>query len=681
MATGAEIQEGLQEKQLRNQLAATVRNIQWSYAIFWSAASAGQQGVLAWSDGYYNGDIKTRKTTQPMEFKADQIGLQRSEQLRDLYESLATCDSNQQTRRPSASLSPEDLTATEWYYLVCMSFTFGPGQGLPGKALASNQHIWLSNAQFADSRTFSRSLLAKSASIQTVVCFPFMDGVLELGTTEQVLEDPSLIQHVTTSFWELSIPVCSEQSISSSPPVEKEDEDNMYPILDHELEDTMALENNLVSEHHSPLDGILSPFAFSFPSDPPDEETEVINDQVMEINPNTCEELQNGSPDGSSNGYYPNHQTHDSFRMEGLNGTSQVQSHLLMDDEISNCLHGSLNSSDCLSQSIVNPPRILSSPKGERIKNHVLDYLQEGNHAKLTSLDLDGDEAHYKRTLSAILSNTKRSASVSGFLNGSQLSSFRLWTRNLTTSKLPSGMPQKLLKKILVDASWIPCDRGMKPPEENGVKNKASKPEGDDASASHVLSERRRREKLNEKFLVLRSLVPSISKVDKTSILGDTIEYLKELEKRVEELESCKEIVEIEARERRKHPDVAERTSDNYGNNEDTNRRKTLANKRKASDIEESEAEHDHWVKDSVVDINVTVIEKEVTLEMNCPWRDRLLLDIVDAISHIHLDAHSVQSSTVNGILTLTLKAKCRSLVVASPGMVKRALQRVISKC
>ncbi|CAL9780953.1 unnamed protein product, partial [Musa acuminata subsp. burmannicoides] len=117
-------------------------------AIFWSP-STGQPGVLAWSDGYYNGDIKTRKMTQPMELKADQMGLQRSKQLRELYGSLSAGDNNQQTRRPSASLSPEDLTDTEWYYLVCMTFTFTPGQGLPGKAFATNQHIWLNNAQFA----------------------------------------------------------------------------------------------------------------------------------------------------------------------------------------------------------------------------------------------------------------------------------------------------------------------------------------------------------------------------------------------------------------------------------------------------------------------------------------------------------------------------------------------------
>ena len=148
--------------------------------------------------------------------------------------------------------------------------------------------------------------------------------------------------------------------------------------------------------------------------------------------------------------------------------------------------------------------------------------------------------------------------------------------------------------------------------------------------------------------------------MDKTSILGDTIEYLKELERRVEELESFKEIVEVEAREKRKHPDIAERTSDNYGDNEDASVRRPSANKRKACSIEEADVEHDHWftLKDGAVDINVTVIEEEVMLEMNCPWRDCLLLEIVHAISNLQLDAHSVQSSTLNGILTLTLKAK-----------------------
>ncbi|XP_038982750.1 transcription factor GLABRA 3-like isoform X2 [Phoenix dactylifera] len=497
MATGAQIPEEMPEKHRRKQLATTVRNIRWSYAIFWSI-STRQQGVLAWRDGYYNGDIKTRKTTQLMEFKADQIALQRSEQLRELYESLSAGDSKQPSTRP-ASLSPEDLTEAEWYYLVCMSFTFSPGQGLPGKALTSNQYIWLSNAQFADSGIFSRSLLAKSASIQTVVCIPFMYGVLELGTAELVLEDPALIHQIRTSFWELPIPVCSGQSISSSPLAEK-DEDTLFPNLDHEVVDTMVSEDHhLMAACLAPLESGPSAVPFDIHSHVLDKENELIQDKVEELCANISEELKVGSPD---------------------------------------------------------------------------------------------------------------------------------------------------------------------------------------ASASHVLSERRRREKLNEKFLVLRSLVPFVSKVDKASILGGTIEYLKELERRVEELESCRELGKPEPRGRRMHPDIAERTSDNYGNKKIANGMQSCANKRKACDIDETAVEHCGVLsKDGPVNVIVTVMEKEVLLELQCQWRECLLLEVVDAIRNLHLDPLSVQSSTGDNNLAVTIKAKFKGSVVAPPGMIKRTLQRVVGKC
>ena len=150
--------------------------------------------------------------------------------------------------------------------------------------------------------------------------------------------------------------------------------------------------------------------------------------------------------------------------------------------------------------------------------------------------------------------------------------------------------------------------------------------------------------------------------VNKVSVLDNTIEYLKELKSRVEELESSKESTEIEAKTSRRTPDTAERTSDNYGDNSVRNGKKPLLNKRKACDIDEMEPDSNRVIlkDDSTETITVTTNErkKDVLIEMRCPWRECLLLEIMDAVSTLHLDSHSVQSASADGILSLTIKSK-----------------------
>nr|WBK62444.1 bHLH family protein [Larix kaempferi] len=51
--------------------------------------------------------------------------------------------------------------------------------------------------------------------------------------------------------------------------------------------------------------------------------------------------------------------------------------------------------------------------------------------------------------------------------------------------------------------------------------------------AKNLMAERRRRKKLNDRLFMLRSVVPKVSKTDRTSILGDAVEYLKELLQRI----------------------------------------------------------------------------------------------------------------------------------------------------
>lgn len=84
--------------------------------------------VLEWSEGYYNGHIKTRRAVQTTDVNTEKLGSERSEQLRKLYEALLEGEFEQGTKKLSVTLSLEDLSDLEWYYLVSMSFKFKVGQ-------------------------------------------------------------------------------------------------------------------------------------------------------------------------------------------------------------------------------------------------------------------------------------------------------------------------------------------------------------------------------------------------------------------------------------------------------------------------------------------------------------------------------------------------------------------------
>lgn len=622
MASGGE----KMSTKLRTKLAVAVKSIQWSYGIFW-APSTTKQGSLEWHEAYYNGEIKTRKTVQTMtEQKADKIGFQRSEQLRELYQFLLVSDTDLQAKRPSAALSPEDLTDLEWYYLVCMSFMFSHSQSLPGRALENGETIWLCNAQYADCKVFSRSLLAKSASIQTVVCFPYRGGVIEIGTTELVPEDPNLIQHVKTCFLEFSKPICSENP-SSAPNKADEDKDPTCTKIDAwALNDTLTLED------------LSSPAK------------ELKEDNYEEVDMDSSEECCN-----------------------------RCEHHCQVEDSMFECISGaqdSLSSGDCISEALEKQAKEATNVDRGQLK---LTGLHDCNRSKLSSLDIGTvEDLHYTRTLSSLLGNSLMFKGHSHASNSNCRSSFIPWKNGRVVERLRQKLDQSMLKKILFTVPQMQnrCV-SSKSPKQHDRTEFHRKLDSDDHCVGKALSDERRE---SENYQVLKSIVPSKDKVDNISILNDTIKYMKELEAKVEELESCMDIADSETRMR--NSEVMEQTSDNCDIRKIFKAKKPQKNKRKACDIDEYCADLNSIVikEGKSWDVKVDMKEQEVVIEMKCPYREFILLEIMDAISNVHLEVHTVQSSTVDGFLILTLKSKFRGAAIAPTRMIYEALWKVCDK-
>ncbi|XP_050363120.1 transcription factor bHLH18-like [Argentina anserina] len=63
----------------------------------------------------------------------------------------------------------------------------------------------------------------------------------------------------------------------------------------------------------------------------------------------------------------------------------------------------------------------------------------------------------------------------------------------------------------------------------------------------HIMAERRRREKLSQRFIALSAMVPGLKKTDKASVLGDAIKYIEKLQEKLKILEEQTRVKKMES--------------------------------------------------------------------------------------------------------------------------------------
>lgn len=241
-----------------------------------------------------------------------------------------------------------------------------------------------------------------------------------------------------------------------------------------------------------------------------------------------CENVQVSSPKSSSNGFESNQPGEESFMIEAINGeASQVQSWQFMDDEISNCIHNSMNSSDCISQTYANPKRMVPPLYDEKVNNNFLHDLHECNQKKLDSFDFKSDDVHYQNVLSTLLKSSHQLILGPHCRKNNMESSFVNWKkeRSVVFQKPRCATSQRVLKKVLFEVTKMHGDLIPESSKENGKKESIWRPEADEIDRNHVMAERKRREKLHERFTLLGSLVPSSGKVI-SPLLQNSIEAI-----------------------------------------------------------------------------------------------------------------------------------------------------------
>ncbi|XP_054808678.1 transcription factor MYC3-like [Prosopis cineraria] len=170
----------------------------WVYIIFWQAwkdddgSCSPRRQVLNWGDGHFRG-TRESSTSKPKQNTSDDQWRSPNNRARKM-------------RLIQTHMEGEGhVTELEWFYTGSLTRSFAAGEDVVGRAFSSATHVWLAGGGHGGDLQFHECERVREAlahGIQTLVCIPIPNalGVLELASTDLIIQDWSLIQLAQSVF-------------------------------------------------------------------------------------------------------------------------------------------------------------------------------------------------------------------------------------------------------------------------------------------------------------------------------------------------------------------------------------------------------------------------------------------------------------------------------------------------
>ncbi|KAF3335999.1 transcription factor MYC4-like protein [Carex littledalei] len=591
----------------------------WTYAIFWQSSVDTQSGasLLGWGDGYYKGceEDKRKQHTSTAASAAEQE--HRKRVLRELNSLIAGGGSDDAVE--------EEVTDTEWFFLVSMTQSFVNGSGLPGQAMFSGNPIWVAGGHGLAATPCERAQQANMLGLQTMVCVPVGNGVLELGSTEVIMSSSEMMGKVRVLFNFGSGPgsgagVSSWIGAPAPATATQQTAAVSTPVADPAETDpsVLWLSDPSIDIKESVEVSVSKPQIISVENHCSSTLTEAPNPS-----PSVHIQQQNHTSNGQS--FYRRELN---FSEYAANQQSVPTNHSFKPEYNNDMLNfgGDSMSRRQVSPSPAPPGPRSSSPFSQHTTT-VIDNKKPINNKRSMEATSRSSNTNINATNGTTSHNTEGMLSFSAARG--------------QTGKSDSDHSDLEASIKEVDSSHVvvPVVEPEKRPRKRGRKPA----NGREEPLNHVEAERQRREKLNQRFYALRAVVPNVSKMDKASLLGDAISYINELRAKMQTIESDKDSLQSQIEMLKKERDARPLPP--------------------ANDSESKVGNGLGVPRCHGVEIEVKILQTEAMIRVQCNKRNHPAAHLMSALKSLDLEVYHANVSCVNDLMIQQVAVKMVSRV------------------